>query len=169
MARVRSNRMFYAPGGNRQGPFKGRGPRHGAKLSLKDLTTHPVPAYTCENHLDRYGHVHVQAFERMHPKLDTRGGIAGEPGCPVVLEGTVIGINIEHQAGGRTPKRMWSWVSNPIPENVSEVAHWWSMYLRRFDPEHTFRFLNQQLGWAKPKLHDPFAADPGPGWWWLRT
>ena len=31
-------------------------------------------------------------------------------------------------------------------------------------PEHTFRFLKQQLRWTRPKLRDPAAADR---WTWL--
>jgi hypothetical protein len=37
-------------------------------------------------------------------------------------------------------------------------------YLRRFDIEHTFRFLKQQLGWTTPMLRDPAAADV---WTWV--
>jgi hypothetical protein len=40
----------------------------------------------------------------------------------------------------------------------------WQAFLRRFDIEHTFRFLKQHLGWTKPKLRDPAAADR---WTWL--
>ena len=40
----------------------------------------------------------------------------------------------------------------------------WQAFLRRFDIEHTFRFLKQVLGWTKPKLRDPAAADR---WTWL--
>jgi hypothetical protein len=36
--------------------------------------------------------------------------------------------------------------------------------LRRFDLEHTFRFLKQVLGWTRPKLRDPAAADR---WTWI--
>ncbi|MEZ5084758.1 MAG: hypothetical protein R2722_00395 [Tessaracoccus sp.] len=36
VARVRSNRVFYAPAGKRKGLTKGRGPRHGHKLTLAD-------------------------------------------------------------------------------------------------------------------------------------
>ena len=32
------------------------------------------------------------------------------------------------------------------------------------DSQHTFRFLKQVLGWTKPKLRDPTAADR---WTWL--
>ncbi|MCW4466904.1 transposase [Glutamicibacter sp. MNS18] len=62
IARVRSNRVFYAPGGARSGSSKGRPPRHGAKLSLKDPATHPAPTYASEHDLDRYVCVLVQAF-----------------------------------------------------------------------------------------------------------
>ena len=40
----------------------------------------------------------------------------------------------------------------------------WQAYLRRFDLEHTFRFLKSQLGWTRPLLRDPAAADR---WTWL--
>ena len=44
------------------------------------------------------------------------------------------------------------------------VAVLWQAYLRRFDIEHVFRFLKTQLGWDKPVLRDPAAADR---WTWL--
>jgi hypothetical protein len=44
------------------------------------------------------------------------------------------------------------------------VAMLWQAYLRRFDIEHTFRFLKQQPGWNRPLLRDPQAADL---WTWL--
>jgi hypothetical protein len=40
----------------------------------------------------------------------------------------------------------------------------WQAFHRRFDIEHTFRFLKQQLGWTRPKLRDPAAADR---WTWI--
>lgn len=33
------------------------------------------------------------------------------------------------------------------------------MFQRRFDLEHTFRFLKQTLGWTRPHLWEPAAAD----------
>ena len=45
-----------------------------------------------------------------------------------------------------------------------EVDRTWQAFLRRFDIEHTFRFLKQVLGWTRPKLRDPAAADR---WTWL--
>ena len=32
---------------------------------------------------------------------------------------------------------MWLLVSKPVPDGGWEVDHWWSVYLRRFDLEHT--------------------------------
>ncbi|MFJ7423878.1 hypothetical protein ACIQXD_35630 [Streptomyces uncialis] len=40
----------------------------------------------------------------------------------------------------------------------------WQAFLRRFDPEHTFRMIKQTLGWTCPKLRTPEAADR---WTWL--
>ena len=40
----------------------------------------------------------------------------------------------------------------------------WQAFLRRFDIEHTFRFLKQVLGWTRPRLRDPAAADR---WTWI--
>jgi hypothetical protein len=34
----------------------------------------------------------------------------------------------------------------------------WQAWHRRFDLEHTFRFIKSQLGWARPLLRDPAAA-----------
>ncbi|GAA3449683.1 hypothetical protein GCM10018962_15160 [Dactylosporangium matsuzakiense] len=40
----------------------------------------------------------------------------------------------------------------------------WQAFLRRFDIEHTFRLFKQTLGWTRPKLRNPHAADR---WTWL--
>ncbi|GGW76338.1 hypothetical protein GCM10010350_71470 [Streptomyces galilaeus] len=45
-----------------------------------------------------------------------------------------------------------------------DVDFVWSCYLRRFDLEHTFGLFKQSLGWTRPRLRDPRAADR---WTWL--
>jgi len=40
----------------------------------------------------------------------------------------------------------------------------WRTYVRRFDLEHTFRFLKQTLGWTTPRVLHPEQADR---WTWL--
>ena len=60
---------------------------------------------------------------------------------------------------------MWIWASDPhAGPDEAAVATLWQSYLRRFDLEHAFRFLRQQLGWGRPAIRDPAAADR---WTWL--
>ena len=58
---------------------------------------------------------------------------------------------------------MWLWTSRP-DAGPAEADLRWQAFLRRFDLEHTFRFLKQSLGWTRPKLRDPATADR---WTWL--
>lgn len=164
LCRVRSDRVYYAPAGVRAGPTKGRQPRHGARLKLRDRATHPVPILATVNDTDRYGRAEATAFAQMHPKIDTRGGFKNHTGPPPIIDGTLVNLTVERLPGDRDPKPVWLWVSKPVPEDGTEVDHWWSMFIRRFDLEHTFRFLKQSLGWARPRLRDPQAADR---WTWL--
>ncbi len=65
--------------------------------------------------------------------------------------------------GRAAAETMWLWASAPLPAEA-EVRVLWQAYLRRFDIEHLFRFCKQQLGWTRPLLRDPAAADR---WTWL--
>jgi hypothetical protein len=58
---------------------------------------------------------------------------------------------------------LWLWFSG-IGTEAADVDRLWQMFLRRFDPEHTVRFLKQTLGWTKPRIRTPAAADR---WTWL--
>ncbi len=164
IGRLRSDRVFHAPAGTRHGPTKGRAPRHGAKLVLADAATHPEPTRATDNETGRYGHAEAQAFARMHPKIDSRGGWKDHAGQLPIIEGTVVGLRVERLPGDREPKPVWLWASKPVPESDAEIDHWWSMFIRRFDLEHTFRFLKQTLGWTKPRLRHTAAADR---WTWI--
>ncbi|MFT4052514.1 MAG: NF041680 family putative transposase [Microbacterium sp.] len=159
VGRVRSDRVFHAPAGARRGPTKGRPPRHGAKLTLRDPGNGPDPDLATMNDTSRYGRAEAFAFARMHPKIASRGGWASHDGPLPVIEGTVIRLQVERLPGDRDPRPVWLWASKPTPDDRAEIDHWWSMYLRRFDLEHTFRFLKQTLGWTRARLRDPDAAD----------
>lgn len=165
IARVRSNRVFYAPAGKRRGPTKGRGPRHGHKLVCKDPATWPEPSVATTNTTERYGTAAAVAFTHHHPKVECRTGTAweGHEGEPPIIAGTLIQLTVEHLPGSKDPDPVWLWTSAP-EATCDQVDHYWSMYLRRFDLEHTFRFLKQTLGWTRPMLRDPEAADR---WTWL--
>lgn len=163
VVRMRSNRVFHAPAGKRKGPTKGRGPRHGHRLALADQATWPTPTLTTMNQTPSYGAATAIAFDRHHQRIECRGAWAGHEGEAPIIEGTLIRLTVDHLPGDRTPDPVWLWCST-TGADAAELDHYWSMYLRRFDLEHTFRMLKQTLGWTRPMLRDPVAADR---WTWL--
>jgi len=81
-----------------------------------------------------------------------------------VIEGTLIRLAAARRRSGCRPlEGMWLWASDPAA-GPAGVAVLWQAYLRRFDLEHVFRFIKSRLGWNRPLLRDPAAADR---WTWL--
>jgi hypothetical protein len=148
--RIRSNRVMYGPGGER--------------LALKEPETHPEPAVTAVTETERYGTARALAWERQHQKLSRQGGWKDCEGDLPVIEGTLVCLRVERLPGDRKPDPVWLWSSRGGTVTEEDVNLFWQSYLRRFDIEHFFRFLKQQLGWAAPRLRDPAAADR---WTWL--
>ena len=58
---------------------------------------------------------------------------------------------------------MWLWYSRPELSDT-DLNRLWRAFLRRFDLEHTFRFLKQTLGWTRPRIRTP---DQGDRWTWI--
>ncbi|WUL02861.1 hypothetical protein OHT74_00280 [Streptomyces sp. NBC_00354] len=46
----------------------------------------------------------------------------------------------------------------------ADVNRCWHAFLRRFDIGHTFKMIKQTMGWTKPKIREPEAAER---WTWL--
>jgi hypothetical protein len=160
-ARLRAGRVLLAPAPPRDPSVPGRPPVHtGARVKCAAATGGDGAAVAAVAATSR-GPAAVTAWHRMHPKLIRARGAwtAHPPGEPLpVIEGTLIRL-----APARGGEQMWLWA--PVPDAGPElVAVLWQAYLRRFDIEHVFRFLKQQLGWDKPVLRDPAAADR---WTWL--
>ena len=80
-----------------------------------------------------------------------------------VSKATIIRLAVDHLPGDRSPGPLWLWSSRAAAD-ADAVDRTWQAFLRRFDLEHTFRFVKQVLGWTRPKLRDPAAADR---WTWL--
>ncbi|MFC4561888.1 transposase [Nocardiopsis mangrovi] len=80
-----------------------------------------------------------------------------------MIEGALVFLEVEALPSRRSPQPLWLWTS-AVGLGPGEVDRLWQAYLRRFDIEHTFRFLKQQLGWNAPRLRDPAAADR---WGWI--
>jgi hypothetical protein len=137
--------------------------RHGCELKLSDDAACPGPDVHTTTQTSRYGAADARAWHRVHPKLKARGAWAGHQGELPVIEGTLIKLTAGHLPHDRAPKPVWLWASCPDADS-DEVNRCWQAFLRRFDIEHTFRFLKQVLGWTRPRLRDPAAAGR---WTWL--
>ena len=164
--RLRSDRVMYCPAPPlpaRPRSTGGRRPRHGHKLDLSGPATWPDPAAVTRTETSRYGTAEAMAWGRMHQRLEHRGAWEDHEGGLPVIEGTLIRLQVDHLPGQRTADPVWLWSSRAVAAG-DEVNRAWQAFLRRFDIEHTFRFLKQQLGWTRPKLRDPAAADR---WTWL--
>lgn len=161
-ARIRSNRVFRARPAPKAPGTPGAPARHGARLDCADPATWPGPDVAHDGDRERHSVVHVTGWNRMHQVVNS--SCSGWEDWPdkknyPVIEGTVI--RLRDAGSGQEP--MWLWASAP-DAGEEEVRVLWQAYLRRFDIEHTFRFLKQQLGWTRPLLRDPAAADR---WTWL--
>jgi hypothetical protein len=162
IGRLRSDRVLARPVEPRHGG-RGRPRRHGPLLVLADPATWPTPEHTSATDTTRYGTAQAHAWHRCHPRLEHRGPWREHPGPLPIIEGTLIRLQVDHLPGDRAPKPLWLWTSDPAATG-SDIDRAWQAFLRRFDLEHTFRFLKQTLGWTSPKLRDPVAADR---WTWL--
>ena len=141
----------------------GRPPRHGAVLKLSGPQTWAAPAVATATETTRYGTARATAWGRLHQRLASRAGWENHHGELPVIEGTLIRLAVDHLPGDRSPDPLWLW-SSRAGTSAAEVSRTWQAFLRRFDIEHTFRFLKQVLGWTRPKLRDPAAADR---WAWI--
>ena len=162
VARIRSDRVMRGPAPPPP-PRGGRPPRHGVRVELAVPASWPrVEAERLEVH-PRYGRVHVRAWGGLHPELERRAAWADHAGPLPIIEGSIINITVDHLPGERAAKPMWLWCSDPEAAHA-DLDWWWRSYLRRFDIEHTFRFLKQTLGLTRPRLRTPEQADR---WVWL--
>jgi hypothetical protein len=163
LGRLRSDRVMYFPAPARAPGTNGRPPRHGTALKLADPATWPDPQVTTVTATTWYGTATAHAWGRLHQRLASRAGWEDHDGDLPVVEGTLIRLAVDHLPGSRDAEPVWLWTSALLTDAVA-VDRAWQAFLRRFDIEHTFRFLKQVLGWTRPKLRDPAAADR---WTWI--
>jgi hypothetical protein len=163
LVRMRSDRVLAFPTPPRQPGARGRPARHGARFAFADPGSWPTPAHATTTHTTRYGAAHARSWDRLHPTLARTGAWTDHDGQLPIMEGTVIRLQVDRLPGTGTPKPLWLWhcAAAATAEQVDRI---WQMFLRRFDLEHTFRFLKQTLGWTTPRIRTPEAADH---WTWL--
>ncbi len=102
-------------------------------------------------------------MEPLHQRLASRAGWEHHDAELPVIDGTLIRLQVDHLPGNRDPEPLWLWTTAAATA-ADTVNRTWQAFLRRFDLEHTFRFLKQVPGWTRPKLRAPAAADR---WTWL--
>ncbi len=161
LVRLHSNRAFYADPEEVEPRPVGRPRRHGKKFALPDAETWPEPAREHRCLTGNYGQVRVRAWSGLHPKTRRIGERYGCERAPVV-RGTVVLVEVgKLPRQTRKPKKLWLWYSG---EGEPDLDLLWRAYVRRFDLEHTIRFLKQTLGWTAPRVRHPEQADR---WTWL--
>jgi len=102
-------------------------------------------------------------MEPAAPRLTHRAAWESHQGPLPLIEGSIIRLQVERLPGDRNPKPVWLWSSQPELTH-SDVNRLWQAFLRRFDLEHTFRFLKQTLGWTRPRIR---TSDQGERWTWI--
>ena len=107
----------------------------------------------------------VRAWANLHPKVRAHERRGSRGPLPIVV-GTLVSVEVERLPRGerrREARVLWLWWHGPEGE-APNLGLLWRAYVRRFDLEHTFRFLKQALGWTTPRVRHPEQADR---WTWL--
>jgi hypothetical protein len=166
LVRLRAGRRFYADPSLAGPPAPtGRPRRHGPKMKCADPSTWPEPSAEHECEDAGYGAVHVRAWANLHPKVRSHEGRGSCGPLPIVV-GTLVLVEVERLPRGerrREPRVLWLWWHGP-KEATPNLELIWRSYVRRFDLEHTLRFLKQTFGWTTPRVRHPEQADR---WTWL--
>ncbi len=166
LVRLRAGRRFYGDPSLSDPPAHvGRPRRHGPKMKCNDPSTWPEPS--AEHHCEDagYGSVRVRAWAELHPKVQNHEERGSRGPLPIVV-GTLILVEVERLPRGesrREPRVLWLWWHGP-EGTAPDLDLIWRSYVRRFDLEHTFRFLKQSMGWTTPRVRHPEQADR---WSWL--
>jgi DDE superfamily endonuclease len=146
VARVRSDRVFYADPAPRDRPRAGQPPRHGEPVRCSDPATQGSPATVQDGFQARHGPVTVAAWTRVHQALHR--GCGGWQDWPEtrfpVIPGTLIRLACH---GPGCPDPMWLWASAP-GAGEDEVRALWQCYLRRFDLETSKPQCCHSRGWS---------------------
>jgi hypothetical protein len=164
LVRLRAGRCFYAEPTSQ--PPTGRPRRHGHKFACDDPATWPAPADELSVDDEQYGTVRVRAWTGLHPKTQGAHAQRDEHGRRPIVRGTLLLVEVSRlPQHTREPQALWLWWHTPgDPEAIPDLDRAWRAYVRRFDLEHTFRFLKQTLNWTLPRVRHPEQADR---WTWL--
>jgi hypothetical protein len=166
VVRLRAGRCFYADPSAQ--PGLGRRRRHGHKFSCDEPQTWLPPEGDLTLDDPVYGTVRVRAWTHLHPKTHGVHAQRDARGWRPIVRGTLLLVEVSRlPQQTRAPQALWLWWHAPpgTPETeVPDLNRVWRAYVRRFDSEHTFRFLKQTLNWTLPRVRHP---DQAHRWTWL--
>ncbi|SDE57239.1 NF041680 family putative transposase [Glycomyces harbinensis] len=161
IGRLRSDRVLYGLPGAYTGT--GRPPKHGRLFRMTDPETWCDTDTATSTPTARFGRLEAKAWAHLHARLTHRAAWIGHEGDLPIIDGTLIRLQTERLPHTGKPTPLWLWTSQQdLDPGLLDAI--WSAWLRRFDIEHTFRFLKQTLGWTIPQVRDPESADR---WTWL--
>jgi hypothetical protein len=170
LVRLRAGRCFYADPTAQ--PRTGRPRRHGHKFACDAPQTWPLPDGDLTVEDAQYGSVRVRAWTRLHPKTQGEHAQRDGRGRRPIVRGTLLLVEVSRlPQQTREPQALWLWwhapeegAHAPPASAIPDLDRAWRAYVRRFDLEHTFRFLKQTLNWTIPRVRHPLQADR---WTWL--
>ena len=159
LVRIRADRVFYPDPAPRTRPH--RRTAAPARHPVRPRRTRPAGARPTPSAPPT---TRVTARSRSRPGTAcTPSSTAADAGpahdAPPIVRGTVIRVEVEHlpKPTARALKTLWLWWSGPGEPDLDLC---WRAYLRRFDIEHTFRFVKNTLGWTTPGAADPRTSRP---------
>jgi hypothetical protein len=166
LVRLRAGRCFYADPTAQ--PKRGRRRRHGHKFICDEPQTWPAPDGDLTVEDAQYGTVRVRAWTQLHPKTHGQHAQRDARGWRPLVRGTLLLVEVSRlPQQTRAPQALWLWWHAPhaAPQaQIPDLDRVWRAYVRRYDLEHTFRFLKQTLNWTLPRVRHPEQADR---WTWL--
>ena len=169
LVRLRSGRCFYGDPpspdecGTGRGTPGGRPRRHGMQVRMlqSGQLAFSNLRYQCQD--AQYGQVKVRALCGLHSKTQSHATIGTRQARPI-SKGTLVLVEVSRlPRKTREPQVLWLWYWGPDADEP-DLDLLWRSYVRRFDLEHTFRFLKQTLNWTTPRIRHPEQADR---WSWL--
>jgi DDE superfamily endonuclease len=140
LVRLRKNRCFYADPDPASAAKTGRPRRYGHKFSCADPATWLPPSAEYTTEAPEYGHVCVRAWAGLHAKPQNHATKGTRQPKPLIC-GALLPVAVSRlPRPTRTPQPLWLWWQGPGEPNLALL---WRAYVRRFDQEHTFRFLER--------------------------
>ncbi|GAA1616821.1 hypothetical protein J3R03_003198 [Actinoplanes couchii] len=163
LGRMRSDRVLRRATPPRVYQPLGGGPaKHGGEFVFGDAATWDVEQAVTVTDNRLYGRVKAQGWDRLHPRLRRRAAWVDHDQALPVIAGTVIRLTVEHLPSRAEPEPVWLWWSQ-VDATDADVDRCWQAFLRRFDIEHTFRLLEQTLGWPLRSCASRPRRTVGPG------